>query len=170
MSRYLELPVVLPEIEEVGGDGVSQQVTDPNLLAQLRKTLASQGSVKTMSRDNSMLRLSNRGSQPSFLNQSRFSSSTRLTINHSQTTSRPRELFTDALIKRALATPSCTQYNTLAAKPPKIPLGKISRKAPGHDTLFDDETFRGLQSPGPASYSPNKNVVMKNLGILAKLV
>jgi hypothetical protein len=104
------------------------------------------------------------------MNRSRFSSSTRLSGFISQTSGAPRELYTDILIKRALNTPTCTQYNTTAALPPKIPLGKISKKTPGHDILFDDETFRGLQQPGPASYTPNKNVVMRNLSILAKLV
>ena len=54
---------------------------------------------------------------------------------------------------------------------PKIPLGKISMKTHGHNnSLFSDETFISTSQPGPATYTPNKEVVMKNLGILAKLV
>jgi hypothetical protein len=82
-------------------------------------------------------------------------------------TPKPREMFTDVLIKNLKNVPSCTQYNVSAPKN-KPPLGKISYKGPGHWHLNDVE-YRGMGVPGPATYTPKKDAVLKHFGSLVRL-
>lgn len=79
---------------------------------------------------------------------------------------RPREMFTDALIKSLKNLPSCTQYNVRPPLP-KVPLGKFSIKAPGH-RLHTDVQHMGMTLPGPAAYTPKKEVVLRNFGSFIK--
>ncbi|TNV79021.1 hypothetical protein FGO68_gene14865 [Halteria grandinella] len=82
---------------------------------------------------------------------------------------KPREMYTDLLIKRLLEIPSCNQYN-IRHPNKRIPLGKISNFSPGHDVLHSDVHFRSLQTPAPSTYTPKKESFMKSLGNVQKLV
>lgn len=63
---------------------------------------------------------------------------------------KPRDLFTDDIIKLRDQTPSLGQYNPKSTA--KIPLGKISKSEVGD--LFSEIQYLARESPSPGDYSP----------------
>ena len=63
---------------------------------------------------------------------------------------KPRDLFTDDIIKLRDQTPSLGQYNPKSTS--KIPLGKISKSELGD--LFSEIQYLARESPSPGDYSP----------------
>lgn len=73
---------------------------------------------------------------------------------------KPRELYTDQIIKNTRNSPSPLSYN-VKTPTAKVPFGKMP-KAEGFSFLNDSQ-YRAEITPGPTTYNPKKDVILKRV-------
>jgi hypothetical protein len=72
---------------------------------------------------------------------------------------RPRELYTDSIIKNTRDSPSPQSYNTFEKK--RIPLGKILKGK--NFSFYNDSQYKAATMPGPTTYKPKNEIILKRI-------